>query len=439
MMYAEHFGLAAEAFALTPDPGFFYSGPDHMEALAGVKLMIEAQRGLAVVVGEVGTGKTTLLYNLLSDLGPSVRTAYLSNSRLSFAELLRLALADFGAPCEGRDKADLLQALNRFLRGCASEGATAALVIDEAQNLELDVFEDLRLLSNFETYDAKLLQIVLVGQPELEDKLADPRLRQVADRIAVHCRIEPLGREDAATYVAHRIACAGGTSDLFTPAAIRLVVRASGGFPRRINMLCHDALLFAFARGERRVSAAAMRSAIGQRTRLGGARRRDRRGSLAARPLLFAACAAAVIGGAWLWHAPEQSPSVAVAATGVTDVAPRTVPGDAPVPVAETVAPDPDRDAVPVTTAVASPDLARADVAPARSPAVSTTRAVRVTPGMTLTALARQFYGNEHLTTIDGISRANPSLANPDVLPVGTTLSLPTLAGDSARKEPTNE
>lgn len=408
-MYAEHFGLAAEAFSLTPDPGFFFSGPDHVEALAGVKLAIEGRRGLAVVVGEVGTGKTTLLYSLLAGLGASVRTAYVANSRLDFTQLLRMALADFGVATDVHDKADLLLELNAFLQRCADEGATAALVIDEAQNLDPDAFEDFRLLSNCEAYHAKLLQIVLVGQPELEEKLADPRLRQVVDRVAVWCRIEPFGRADAERYVAHRIACAGGTPALFEPAAVRLVARASGGFPRRINMLCHDALLFAFARDAYRVTAQDVRGAIAQRARHAGTRRWP--AWLARRPLSAAALAALVAAAAWSWQAPERSRAIAAAAT-------------APGPIAHS--------ASAVRSAVTTATIPTRGGAPR---AAAESLEIRVRPGTHLTALARQYYGNDGAATLDGILRANPALANPDVLPVGSTLSLPATAGDSARKE----
>ncbi|MGD9763488.1 MAG: ExeA family protein, partial [Candidatus Binatia bacterium] len=178
-IYAAHFGLDADPFSLSPDPDFLYESPAHSEALAGLRLALASRRGLATLIGEVGTGKTTLLYALLRDLEPAVRTAYLANTKLSFDELLRQALADFGVPAPAPDRLTLLEAFQGFLRQSDTEGAIAALIIDEAQNLDADTFEHLRLLTNFETYSTKLLQIVLVGQPELAVALGRDELRQV--------------------------------------------------------------------------------------------------------------------------------------------------------------------------------------------------------------------------------------------------------------------
>lgn len=262
-MYASHFHLRGEPFSLTPDPAFLYLGPGHAEALAAIKVGLEGRRGIMVMVGEVGMGKTTILYSLLSELGDGIKTAYISNTTLPFDDILRQALADFGVPCASRDRVKLLAALNAFLRRCAHEGNTAALVIDEAQNLEDDAFENLRLLSNYETYTEKLLQIVLVGQPELEAKLRQAKLRQVAERVAVRCNINPLSRSESLQYVEHRLRRVGGSiTGLFTKPALDLLVRKARGIPRRLNILCHTAMLFAYGRGEGCVTASMMRAAV---------------------------------------------------------------------------------------------------------------------------------------------------------------------------------
>ena len=194
-MYESHFGLTADPFSLSPDPAFLYRSPAHAEALAGLRIALQSRRGLTTLIGEVGTGKTTLLYTLLADAEPAIHAAYLANTKLGFLELLRQALADWGVPPWGGASAPppghtprpggrlaLLEALHAFLRRCDAEGAIAALVIDEAQNLDADTFEHLRLLTNFETYSAKLLQIVLIGQPELAAILRRPELRRTAHR-----------------------------------------------------------------------------------------------------------------------------------------------------------------------------------------------------------------------------------------------------------------
>lgn len=259
------FGLRADPFSLTPDPAYFYRSPQHAEALAGLKLGLWERRGLLVMIGEVGTGKTTLAYSLLSDLELRIETAYVANTLLAYDEILELALDDFGVDLEGTRRLDLLAALNRFLTRCALAGRCAALVLDEAHNLPDEIFEQIRLLLNFETYERKLLQIVLIGQPELGARLRTPRLRQIGDRAAVYCRLEPFDRRQARAYLAHRLAVAGGSTELFTRPALRLLIRKSRGVPRRLNVLAHNAMLFAYGRELRRVDWRAVTAAVRER------------------------------------------------------------------------------------------------------------------------------------------------------------------------------
>ncbi len=261
-IWRRHFRLTVEPFALTPDPDFLFPSEAHTEALAGLKLGLWDRRGLLVLTGEVGTGKTTLVYSLLSQLDPQIETAYLSNTLLSFEELLESALHDFGVTATSRNRLDLQTALNTFLRECANRGKTAALVIDEAQNLTDEVFEQLRLLLNFETYKSKLLQILLAGQPELATKLKQPHLRQIGDRVAVRCDLGPLSSTDARAYIEHRLTTAGGSLDLFTRPALRLLIRKARGIPRRINVLAHNAMLFAYGRELGQVDRATVAQAV---------------------------------------------------------------------------------------------------------------------------------------------------------------------------------
>jgi type II secretory pathway predicted ATPase ExeA/phage tail protein X len=260
-MYAHHFGLHAEPFALSPDPAFLYLSPSHANAFAAVKVGLIGRQGLTVMTGEVGTGKTTLLYALLSQLGPELRTAYIANTRLPFDDLLRQACADFGIVGNSSGRLDLLRALNLYLLQCHADGVTAALVIDEAQDLDDDAFENLRLVSNFETFDAKLLQILLVGQPELLARLAQPNLRQVAERVAVCSQVQPLTRRQGRAYIAHRLRCAGGSVELFGWGALPLVLWKARGIPRRINIICQNAFLFAYGAGATQVSMRSVRAA----------------------------------------------------------------------------------------------------------------------------------------------------------------------------------
>jgi type II secretory pathway predicted ATPase ExeA len=264
-MYWRHFDLSAEPFSLTPDPAFLYLSSVHAEAYAALMVGLRERRGLIAMIGEVGTGKTTLVYSLLSALGPEIHTAYISNARLSFDGILRSALRDFSVECDSVHSAELLEAFNQFLNQCAEDGSTAAIVIDEAQNLSRDTFEDLRLLTNFETYKHKLLQIVLVGQPELDSKLRDPSLRQVADRIAVRCHVNPLTAHEVRQYLQHRLSAAGGSIEIFSEGAVRMLVHYSRGIPRSINILGHNAMLFAYGSGRTRVTRKDVRSAVRER------------------------------------------------------------------------------------------------------------------------------------------------------------------------------
>jgi len=264
-MYWRRFNLTGEPFSLTPDPAFLFFSPVHAEAFAALKVGLQERRGLITMIGEVGTGKTTLVYSLLSNLGPEVHTAYISNPRISFDSMLRTAMRDFGAKHRAKNSAALLTAFNEFLQRCAHNNTTAALVIDEAQNLSNETFEDLRLLSNFETYKHKLLQIILVGQPELDVKLRDPSLRQVAERVAVRCHVNPLTAQQSRQYIEHRLASVGGSTHIFTEAALRLIIRRSRGIPRTLNILCHNAMLFAFGVGKERVTRSMAVEAIAEK------------------------------------------------------------------------------------------------------------------------------------------------------------------------------
>jgi general secretion pathway protein A len=264
-MYADHFGLTAEPFNLTPDPAFLYLSQEHREALAAVQYGLLDGRGFITLVGEVGTGKTTLLYSILSRRHGDLTAAYLSYSAQSFEDLMAAALRDLGVPTQATSKRAILEALNDYLRRQADQGRNTAIIIDEAQNLTDEAFEELRLLSNFESYTRKLVQIVLVGQPELAERLHQPRLRQLRERISVRAYVNPLSRPEMTGYVAHRLKVAGGdVEQIFSPKALSMIVRRTGGVPRRANILCHNALLFTYGRHLAQVGVTEAREAIAE-------------------------------------------------------------------------------------------------------------------------------------------------------------------------------
>ena len=251
-MYTEFYGLKELPFALTPDPRFIYFTPSHTEVMANLHYGIESGKGLVVVTGEVGTGKTTILRWMMHRLDRTVLVAYIFNPRLSVSAFYQhvATLLDVHT---WATKSDLLLTLGRSLESRHSRGLRTVLIVDEAQGLSSHVLEEIRLLSNYESDTAKQLQIVLTGQPELREVLNNPDLRQLKQRIALRCVIKPLPNvEETDRYIASRLLVAGAErTDIFSPPAIDYIFRCSEGIPRNINNLCDNALLAGYAAGHR--------------------------------------------------------------------------------------------------------------------------------------------------------------------------------------------
>ncbi len=261
-MYTEFFGLHEKPFALVPDPRYLFLGRSHREALAHLLYGIEQGEGFIEVVGQVGTGKTTLLRTLVERLGPEVDLAYIFNPSASETELLAAINREFGIPVGARTRGELLDELNHHLLARKAAGRRAVLLIDEAQNLETEVLEQVRLISNLETEREKLIQVVLCGQPELEENLARTELRQLRQRITVRWHLLPLAEDEVVEYLEHRLRIAGAANPaLFSREAARALFRASAGVPRLLNAIADRALLAAWSAGERRVGAREVRRA----------------------------------------------------------------------------------------------------------------------------------------------------------------------------------
>jgi len=259
-MYKAFFNLTRNPFDLTPDPTCFVPTKRHNEALAALYYGVRRHKGFVVVTGEVGTGKTLLLRCLLRLLEESkdIAYAYLFNGRLTPTEFLQYILTDFGLPAAGKSKYELLIDLGQFLVSRGSRKMTTVLIVDEAHHLSADILEEVRLLSNLETTDDKLLQIVLVGQPELDEKLDSVGLRQLKQRIAVRTQLGPLDRDETKLYIEQRLQIAGAEANasvLFPAEAIAAVHRYSRGLPRLINTICENALLSAYAKQSPSVTA----------------------------------------------------------------------------------------------------------------------------------------------------------------------------------------
>jgi type II secretory pathway predicted ATPase ExeA len=256
-MYQRFFRLRESPFNVNPDPRYLFLTSQIQEALAGLTYGIQNRKGFILLSGEVGTGKTTLINRLLDWLrGQRVATAYIFNSRLGVNHLFDFMMADFEIPCESREKSQVLLRLNHWLLERYRAGETAVLIVDEAQNLSSEVLEEIRLLTNLETSTEKLLQIVLAGQPELEEKLKAPSLRQLRQRITLRCRTAPLSLEETFGYVAERLRIAGANGEpVFSKEAIETVHLYSRGIPRVVNLLCEHSMISAYVDNLRPVPA----------------------------------------------------------------------------------------------------------------------------------------------------------------------------------------
>ncbi len=256
-MYQRFFGLRESPFNVNPDPRYLFMTRQIQEALAGLTYGIQNRKGFILLTGEVGTGKTTLLNRLLGWLrGQRVATAYIFNSCLSVNDLFDLMIAEFEIPCDSREKSQVVLRLNQWLLERYRAGETAVLIVDEAQNLSSEVLEEIRLLTNLETSTEKLLQIVLTGQPELEEKLKAPQVRQLRQRITLRCRTAPLTLEETFGYIAERLRIGGANGEpIFSKEAIETVHTYSCGIPRVVNLLCEHSMINAYVDSLRPVPA----------------------------------------------------------------------------------------------------------------------------------------------------------------------------------------
>ncbi len=263
-MYLDYFGFQSEPFNITPDTRFLFLSRRHKEALAALRYGIDHRKGFIALTGEVGCGKTTICRALLNSLDrQKTRVALVLNPQVSDLELLQTINAEFGLPAASNSKRELLDSLNRFLLEEFSKGHNCALLIDESQRLPFEALEQVRLISNLETETAKLIQIALVGQPELADVLRRPDLEQLSQRIMVRCHIEPLDHEELVEYIHHRIEVAQPkTAPVFHKKALRRIFEYSRGVPRKVNVLCDRALLMTFVREEAEVSEEIVADAI---------------------------------------------------------------------------------------------------------------------------------------------------------------------------------
>lgn len=264
-MYTKFFDLNRQPFNVTPDPAFLYLSPSHKEAIGAIVYGIEQKKGFIAITGEVGVGKTTILRACLRNIDRSrLRLIYIFNTNLSFLKLLKVIFRELGLPVDTTEDVDsMVHALHQFLIDEYKDRNNVALVIDEAQNMPFETLENLRMLSNLETDEDKLIQVVLIGQPELQETLNRKELRQLGQRIAIRHEILPLSRYESLAYIRHRIAKAGGNAEsVFTKSALNKIVKEADGIPRTINILCDNAMVAGYGFNKKPINSSIVREVI---------------------------------------------------------------------------------------------------------------------------------------------------------------------------------
>ncbi|MBC7954189.1 MAG: AAA family ATPase [Rhodospirillaceae bacterium] len=438
-MYKEFFNFSAEPFRVTPDPGFLYSTDQHKEALAAIIYGIAKRKGFVCITGEVGVGKTTILRSYLDSVDePGLRFVHVYNPNVSFQTLLRHIFKEISLDYPGDDIAGMVDALRGWLIAHHSKRETLVLLIDEAQNMPMGTLESLRMLSNLETATEKLVQIVLVGQPELEQLLGERQLRQLESRIAVRTRLGPLSKVESTKYIRHRLKCVAlDGKPAFTDSAIAEIVRHAGGIPRRINVIADNSLLTAFGHKIKPVSAKVVREVARDLNVKGqGSHGRRRRwfalgvpwrgmgmggGALAAAGLVLSGGLAMRDSGLFQKHetvivAPMPPPLPKAAKVEAKPMTPQPVPE---ITQAATLP------ALPPPIPVDVPNLVNLPGTTVAAPEAKKRNLRIVAPGDTLAGLTFDVYGKVDRPLLDLVQSYNPEIVNIDRIQVGQLIEFP--------------
>ena len=300
-MYRKFYGLKEKPFEITPDPRFLYLSENHKEALAHLTYAVREKKGFTVITGEVGTGKTTIIQTLLSRLNGNTRTAYLFNPQLDSTDFLEYICEDLGLSGQRRSKGEYLTQLHHFLMACYSRNENVVLIIDEAQGLDQKVLEEVRLLTNLETPKSKLLQVILMGQPELNNILNRPQCRQLKQRVGLRYNIQPLKKEETKEYIEQRLRIAGAMGpNYFSPKAMNGIYKYSKGIPRLINIVCDNALLLGYATDQKVIGPSVIREVIGDMEGLSFQKKRRR-----LVPIIVIVSISICLGAHFLWGRDE--------------------------------------------------------------------------------------------------------------------------------------
>jgi general secretion pathway protein A len=446
-MYHQHFGLSGPPFQFTPLPEALYLSRTHREGLAALEWgLLHDPTGFSLLVGESGVGKTTLVCSILSHGYNSLRAAFVTNPKLNFDQIMQVVMSQLAPRSSGQSRLELIQSFTRLVMGL-SAGERAAIIIDEAQDLSDETFEDLRLLSNADTGRERRFQMVFVGQPEFLARLSSPRLGSLNQRIGARAALSPLRLAEAHEYIECRLRAKGGSSHkIFANGALEYLVSRSGGIPRKINVLCHNAMLLAYAGARKKVTLPMARSAVAEYQALAGVKHAHLSPDDASRTLstrarrLFAPIAAlgtsmlALAGASafYIWNSQPRFPEAPNANRGRIAIRPQsgpdtTGPGILLGRVAQS-ATQAKSAAAAMLHASATPRAASA--APGAASDLPGTasdprpaRSIRVQTGDTLAKIAARYLGSPD--AIDALLDANPQLRDVDRIYVGQTLYLP--------------
>lgn len=440
-MYQDFYRLKKTPFHITPDPEFLFLSPSHKAALGALVYGIEERQGFVALVGEVGLGKTTILRSYLERVDQSqLKVIYIFNSNVSFSDLLKVICREFGVDDTTDDVFEAVNRLHQVLIDEYKQGRNVALIVDEAQHMPVETLEHLRMLSNLETSTQKLIQIVLVGQPEFEDKLNDHALRQLKQRLVIRATISPLTDEESLAYIGHRLMKVATTDEpIFTKGALRHIIKQARGTPRVLNVLCTNTLIQGFGYRRRRISAAIAKEVI--------AEYRGKKGRRVVRPW-YVLTGGIVLLALLFWFSPYRE--VLSSSVDLKRVLPQKFsawlyPDPAPAPAL--VLPLPPPQAVIQETSAGLPVLPGAghgapsvmDTAKESVASPPSDETVTVAPGTLyavrkgdyITRLAAEIYGVSNPTVLEWIRKHNPQLRNLNRVDVGMQLILPPLPANT--------
>ncbi len=436
--YIKFYGFSEDPFDISPDPKFFFPSESHSEALASLLYGINRKKGFLLILGEDGIGKTTLIHHLLNQLDEKVKTLLLPQSHLPFHQILREMLLQLNLPLGVETKGSMIHELYHHLIRCMERDETVAVIIDEAENIGLDVIEEVRLLANLETSTSKLLQIVLVGQPALGEKLRSDIIRQIKQRIVISYRINPLTEEESMRYIDHRLKIVGsGCSEVFTDQALSLICRHAKGIPLALNILCYNALSVGYGRSEKRISPATVKKVQSEKERVSP----ERAQSIAAGfksylprkityviPALVIFAIALFFGRSyWQPFFDARQPDQSFTQPAIEDKAKKDpVPEVQGQDAAENIPGTPDSGSM--ASVPEMPHIPPSPPATTSHPGADEVRVkeiVEAKKGATLNSIANRYYKAADETFLDHILKLNPEIKNPNLILIRQKIKIP--------------